>query len=83
MVQLTLKAKISPKKSISRRDSGLPPAYQGYRRGRGRNRAERMFAKLRQRCGVAIRHNKSALQSMDLFKLATAWLWRKLFVNAA
>ena len=59
------------------------PEHPGYRRYRDRNRAERMFGRLKQERHIANRYDNTVLSSESFLNLAVTRLWLKSFVNAA
>jgi len=59
------------------------PEHPDYRRYRDRNRAERMFGKLKQERRIAIRYDKTVLFFESFLNLAAARLSLKSLVNTA
>jgi transposase len=66
---------------ISPRSNRKTPENPDYRRYKDRNRAERMFAKLKQQRRIATRYDKTILSFESFLNLAAARRWLKSFVN--
>lgn len=68
---------------IPPRSNRKVPEHPDYRRYRDRNRAERMFGKLKQERRIAIRYDKTVLFFESFLNLAAARLSLKSLVNTA